>query len=238
MKVHKVLKSKADSITRIDNISYLLPPLPPSIYSRPNASPRIPPPAQSLPPASLHSSSSIPIPTQSVAPLIRCTSTSNTTSQPLPLSISDAELAARGILVRRCSAGLDLEALNAVFARVGFPRREASRLRVALEHTDALVWLEENGDGGEGVPVAFARATGDGVFNAVVWDVVVDPALQGTGLGKAVMERLLGDLRDRGIVNIALYAEPKVVGFYRMLGFAADPDGIKGMVYSRRKSKR
>ncbi|XP_020698291.1 serotonin N-acetyltransferase 2, chloroplastic [Dendrobium catenatum] len=182
--------------------------------------------------------SCIPIPTQSAAPLIRCTSTSNTTSQPLPLSISDAELAARGIRVRRCSAGLDLEALNAVFARVGFPRREASRLRVALEHTDALVWLEENGDGGEGVPVAFARATGDGVFNAVVWDVVVDPALQGTGLGKAVMERLLGDLRDRGIVNIALYAEPKVVGFYRMLGFAADPDGIKGMVYSRRKNRR
>ncbi|XP_020591953.1 serotonin N-acetyltransferase 2, chloroplastic [Phalaenopsis equestris] len=178
------------------------------------------------------------IPNQSPAPPIRCTSNDNTTERTLPLSISDADLAARGIRVRRSSAGLDLEALNAVFARVGFPRREASRIRVALEHTDALVWLEEDGEGGEGVPVAFARATGDGAFNAVVWDVVVEPALQGTGLGKAVMERLLGDLRDRGIGNIALYAEPEVVGFYRMLGFAVDPAGIKGMVYSRRKNKR
>ncbi|KAK8915934.1 Acetyltransferase NSI [Platanthera zijinensis] len=173
-----------------------------------------------------------------VAPL-RCTLKDNTAPS-IPLSISDDELAARGLRIRRSAAGLDLEALNVVFARVGFPRREEAKIRLALEHTDALVWLEKEGvdGGGGGVPVAFARATGDGVFNAVVWDVVVEPEVQGTGLGRAVMERLVCDLRRRGIVNIALYAEPTVVGFYRPLGFAADPDGIKAMVYSRRKKKR
>ncbi|PKA57531.1 putative N-acetyltransferase ycf52 [Apostasia shenzhenica] len=179
-----------------------------------------------------------------------CAATKAGRSSPSPapaLSVSDEELAARGLRVRRSPGGLDLEALNSVFARVGFPRRDEARIRLALEHTDAVVWVEEvksadgtaNGnDGVCGAPVAFARATGDGVFNAVVWDVVVEPELQGTGLGRAVMERLVADLRRHGITNIALYAEPQVVGFYLPLGFTADPDGVKGMVYSRRKKKR
>ena len=145
-------------------------------------------------------------------------------------SIPDEDLSRRGLTVRRTPAELDLEALNLVFSRVGFPRRDPARLRLALEHTQALVWLAD----GASRPVAFARATGDGVFNAVVWDVVVEPDWQGLGLGKAVMERLVEDLRNDGVCNIALYAEPKVVGFYRPLGFAADPDGIRGMVYARK----
>lgn len=79
--------------------------------------------------------------------------------------------------------------------------------------------------------MAFARATGDGVFNAIIWDVVVDPSFQGIGLGKAVMERLVEELLEKGICNISLYSEPRVLGFYRPLGFVADPDGIRGMVY-------
>ncbi|WOK92962.1 hypothetical protein Cni_G01654 [Canna indica] len=155
-------------------------------------------------------------------------------------TLSDGELESRGFRVRRSPEGLDVGALNDVFARVGFPRRDPDRIRRALEHAGgAVVWVED-GKGGseEGKPVAFARATGDGVFNAVVWDVVVEPSLQGIGLGKAVMERLVADLRAKGVSNIALYAEPRVVGFYRPLGFAADPDGIKGMVYSRRNQQQ
>ncbi|KAG0493993.1 hypothetical protein HPP92_004987 [Vanilla planifolia] len=155
----------------------------------------------------------------------------------LPFSVSDDELEARGLRVRRSAAGLDPEALNSVFARVGFPRREASRIRAALDHTDAVVWIEEEAGRGKGGASGIRARDGDGVFNAVVWDVVVEPEVQGTGLGRAVMERLVADLRARGIRNIALYAEPRVVGFYRPLGFAADPDGIKGMVYSRRTKK-
>lgn len=85
--------------------------------------------------------------------------------------------------------------------------------------------------------MAFARATGDGVFNAIIWDVVVDPSFQGLGLGKAVIERMIEDLQRKGISNIALYSEPRVLGFYRPLGFVADPDGIRGMVYSRKKKR-
>lgn len=155
------------------------------------------------------------------------------------LSVSDGELETRGFLVRRTATGLDVEALNEVFARVGFPRRDPARIRRALEQAGgAVVWVEETRSKAEGRPVAFARATGDGVFNAVVWDVVVEPSFQGMGLGRAVMERLVAELRGMGVSNIALYAEPRVVGFYRPLGFAADPDGIRGMVYSRKNQRK
>ncbi|CAL5009234.1 unnamed protein product [Urochloa decumbens] len=126
----------------------------------------------------------------------------------MSLTVSDAELGSRGFSVRRTAEGIDVAALNEVFARVGFPRRQEERLRRALQHS-RVVWLEAAGDRR---PVAFARAAGDGVFNAVVWDV---------------------DLRRDGVANIVLYAEPRVVGFYKLLDFAMDPDGIRGMAYYR-----
>ncbi|KAJ0094215.1 hypothetical protein Patl1_16596 [Pistacia atlantica] len=146
-------------------------------------------------------------------------------------SISDQELESRGFILRRTISDLNLDHLNSVFVAVGFPRRDPEKIRLALEHTNSLLWIEYKRTQ---KPVAFARATGDDVFNAIVWDVVVDPSFQGIGLGKAVMERLIEELLAKGIYNIALYSEPRVLGFYRPLGFVADPDGIRGMVYSRK----
>ncbi|KAG2706838.1 hypothetical protein I3843_05G109200 [Carya illinoinensis] len=153
----------------------------------------------------------------------------STTPIPTNYSISDQALESRGFVLRRTIDDLNLDHLNTVFVAVGFPKRDPQKIRLALENTDSLLWVEYKKTQR---PVAFARATGDGVFNAIIWDVVVDPSFQGIGLGKAVMERLLEDLLSRGICNIALYSEPRVLGFYRPLGFVSDPDGIRGMVYS------
>ncbi|KAJ7943263.1 putative N-acetyltransferase [Quillaja saponaria] len=133
-------------------------------------------------------------------------------------SISDESLESRGFLLRRTIDHLNLDHLNSVFVSVGFPKRDPKKILVALENTDSLLWVEYKKTER---PVAFARATGDGVFNAIIWDVVVDPSFQGIGLGKAVMERLIEELLGKGICNIALYSEPRVLGFYRPLGFVA-----------------
>lgn len=153
----------------------------------------------------------------------------------LAYTVSDGALESQGFTLHRTTDGLNLDHLNSVFVAVGFPRRDPDKIRVALEHTDSLVWVQYNKTQR---PVAFARATGDGVFNAIIWDVVVDPTFQGIGLGKAVMERMIEELLQKGITNIALYSEPRVLGFYRPLGFVTDPDGIRGMVYSRKQNKK
>ncbi|KAM0983706.1 hypothetical protein ACFX2C_011220 [Malus domestica] len=180
-----------------------------------------------LPCLRLRSTGAAPTPPQSLTLSRR----SLTTNQ---YSISDQDLDTRGFNLHRTIAELNLDHLNKVFVAVGFPKRDPDKIRTALEHTDSLLWMEYRKTKR---PVAFARATGDGVFNAIIWDVVVDPSFQGLGLGKAVMERLIEELVGKGICNIALYSEPRVLGFYRPLGFVADPDGIRGMVYSR-KPKR
>lgn len=146
-------------------------------------------------------------------------------------SISDEILLSRGFQLHCTLQGIDLDQLNSLFVKVGFPRRHKEKLERALQHTSSLRWLEEVKSHNL---VAFARATGDDVFNAIIWDVVVDPSYQGLGLGKAVMERLMVDLLRKGITNISLYAEPNVVGFYKPLGYIADPQGIRAMAYSRR----
>ncbi|GLT37617.1 hypothetical protein SLA2020_119230, partial [Shorea laevis] len=121
--------------------------------------------------------------------------------------------------------------LNSIFVAVGFPRQDPEKIKLVLEHIHSLLWVEYNKTQ---KPVAFARATGDGVFNAIIWDVVVDSSFQGIGLEKVVMERLIEELLQKGICNIALYSEPRVIGFYSPLKFMVDPDGIRGMVYSRK----
>ncbi|GLT63450.1 hypothetical protein SLA2020_360150 [Shorea laevis] len=129
-------------------------------------------------------------------------------------SISDRDLESRGFLLRRTISGLNFDHLNSIFVAVGFPKRDPEKIKLALEHTDSLLWVEYSKTQ---KPVAFARATGDGVFNAIIWDVVVDPSFQGIGLGKAVMERLIEELLQKGICNIALYSEPRVLGFYCLI---------------------
>lgn len=75
--------------------------------------------------------------------------------------------------------------------------------------------------------IGLARATSDHAFNATIWDVLVDPAYQGQGLGKALIEHMVRSLLRRDITNITLFADNKVVEFYRQLGFESDPEGIK-----------
>ncbi len=81
--------------------------------------------------------------------------------------------------------------------------------------------------------IGLARATSDHVFNATIWDVLVDPAyqvstpdndskqvdqhsvlsarssiaLQGQGLGKALVEQMVRTLLQRDITNITLFAD-------------------------------
>jgi ribosomal protein S18 acetylase RimI-like enzyme len=79
--------------------------------------------------------------------------------------------------------------------------------------------------------IGLARATSDHAFNATIWDVLVDPEYQGQGLGKALVEHMVRTLLRKDITNITLFADAKVVEFYKQLGFESDPEGIKGMFW-------
>lgn len=70
-----------------------------------------------------------------------------------------------------------------------------------------------------GRAVGMGRAISDGVSDAYIQDLVMLPAYQKRGLGKALLSLLLRQCRDAGITWIALVAEPGSEPFYQSLGF-------------------
>ena len=66
--------------------------------------------------------------------------------------------------------------------------------------------------------VGFGRATSDGVFRAVLWDVVVAADHQGQGLGRRIVEALLQAPALQGVERTYLMTTNST-GFYEQLGF-------------------
>jgi len=125
---------------------------------------------------------------------------------------------------------LDLYELEELCDAVGWARRPIHKVKNALAHSFVVVamWKQR---GSYRRLIGFARATSDHTFNATIWDVVVHPEFQNQGLGKALMDRVIRDLRAQDISNVTLFADRGVVEFYRRLGFTPDPEGIKGMFW-------
>ncbi|NET48433.1 MAG: hypothetical protein F6K09_06825, partial [Merismopedia sp. SIO2A8] len=69
---------------------------------------------------------------------------------------------------------LALQELNRLFQAAGLPSRSSEKLGVAVKHSLFCVSAKTLKTK---KLVGFVRATGDGVFNATVWDLVVDPSL-------------------------------------------------------------
>lgn len=138
-------------------------------------------------------------------------------------------------IVFRKGGAVDLPTLEALCAKVGWPHRPMYKVRAALQNSFmvATLTLERGGPGTQPPArlIGLARATSDGVFNATLWDVLVDPAFQGQGLGKALVETVVRCLLRLDITNITLFADATTVGFYQGLGFEVDPRAIKGMFW-------
>ncbi|MFM8278047.1 MAG: GNAT family N-acetyltransferase, partial [Cyanobium sp.] len=66
--------------------------------------------------------------------------------------------------------------------------------------------------------VGFGRATSDGSYRAVLWDVVVAESYRSQGLGRRVVEELLHCAAVRSVERVYLMTTNSE-GFYRHLGF-------------------
>ncbi|MFY8149450.1 MAG: GNAT family N-acetyltransferase [Prochlorococcaceae cyanobacterium] len=108
-----------------------------------------------------------------------------------------------------------LAALRSLFDNHSFWARGRSpdQLRRMLDGSQAVVsaWRE-------GELIGFGRATSDGAFRAVLWDVVVAEDYQGRGLGRRIVEELLACPPVRRVERVYLMTTNSA-GFYRRLGF-------------------
>jgi GNAT superfamily N-acetyltransferase len=56
-----------------------------------------------------------------------------------------------------------------------------------------------------------------------VWDVAVHPLYQGVGLGRQLMDYVIANLREMGVEEVTLFADPGVVEFYSHQGWELEP---------------
>ena len=110
-----------------------------------------------------------------------------------------------------------------LFQVVGWGMRDPSEVRAAFARSTFKAFAF---DGAE--LIGFGRTVDDGQFYATVVDVVVAPAYQGKGIGRAIVE----DLQSRltGFLVVTLTATPEVQPFYQRLGWRKQ---TTAMIYPR-----
>ncbi|WP_192255562.1 GNAT family N-acetyltransferase [Mesorhizobium caraganae] len=74
--------------------------------------------------------------------------------------------------------------------------------------------------------VAFARTTTDGVYKAMIFDIIVKATWRGTGLGALLMETVLNDPALVDVKHRELYCLEDMVPFYEKWGFTAHLPGL------------
>ena len=91
-------------------------------------------------------------------------------------------------------------------------KRENEDIRKLLQNLTVFVTIRENSR-----LIGFGRAIFDGVYRALLDDIIVDSAYQKRGLGKLIVETLLEQLN--GIDSVFLNTSDDLVEFYKKFGF-------------------
>ena len=98
---------------------------------------------------------------------------------------------------------------NAFWAK----NRTLCDLKKCLANSDVIVSIWFNNE-----IVGFGRALSDGIFRAVLWDVVIDKNLQGRGLGTLIIKEILDANKMKNTKKIYLMTTNKKY-FYSQVDF-------------------
>ncbi|WRH66782.1 MAG: GNAT family N-acetyltransferase [Planktothrix sp. GU0601_MAG3] len=119
------------------------------------------------------------------------------------------------ILFDDCRSKVDLNQLQNLFKIAAFWAKDRSPedLKIAIENSEPVVtvWDYEQ-------MIGFARATSDGIYRASIWDVVIHPNYQGSGLGRKLVQTVLSHPKMCRVERIYLMTTHQQK-FYERIGF-------------------
>lgn len=78
--------------------------------------------------------------------------------------------------------------------------------------------------------IGFGRIVSDGVYQAMICDVIVLPDYQGKGIGTKIMEIILKKCRNHKIRMVVLMSAKGKAEFYRRFGFKERDLDAPGMI--------
>ncbi len=131
---------------------------------------------------------------------------------------------------------ISIEKYNGLRESVDFITIIEKRAQCALEHSLYKVIATY-----EGEPIGMARVVGDGGYVYFICDVIVNPNYQSMGIGRKLIENVLGWLEnqvDSGeTIMVNLMSAMNKEAFYERLGFNRRPFGNHGCGMSKWISK-
>ena len=107
----------------------------------------------------------------------------------------------------------EVQELQALFSQTTWAsKRENSDVEKLLKYMTVYVSIRENDQ-----LIGFGRALSDGVYRALIEDIVVDEAYRKKGLGRVIVEQLIIQLNE--IDEVYLNTGPHLEEFYNKFGF-------------------
>lgn len=77
--------------------------------------------------------------------------------------------------------------------------------------------------------IAFTRVLTDGIFKALVFDVIVDAQYRSQHLGSSLIAAVKNHPRVQRVKHIELYCLPELHSYYQQFGFVTDCGGMQLM---------
>ena len=121
-------------------------------------------------------------------------------------------MAMTDITIKLGTGHIDWPAVCELIRRAPLGTRDPEKLKMASENSYAVCTAYSGRD-----LIGFGRALSDGSYQSAIYDVVVLPAFQGRGVGRGIMDALIGALPQGAL--ILMHVVPGKQAFYRKFGF-------------------
>lgn len=77
--------------------------------------------------------------------------------------------------------------------------------------------------------IGFTRVLTDGIFKALMFDVIVSEGSRGYKIGTRLVEHVKGHAKVSRVKHIELYCLPELQSYYQQFGFVTDVGGMELM---------
>lgn len=102
--------------------------------------------------------------------------------------------------------------MKEIYHSVGWKKHDEEKIQKVFQSSNVVAIAYD-----ENKIIGFGRALSDGVFNAAIYDVVVDEHYQNKGIGRQIIENLLAQLKNVSCVHLVSTSGNEE--FYRKTGF-------------------
>lgn len=113
---------------------------------------------------------------------------------------------------------VDWNRVSGLLAHYGLSNLDADTQKKVFENSYAVVFIFDDDK-----LVGFGRAISDGICQAAIYNIALDEAYHGKGLGKDIVNKLVSRVSH---CNIILYTHPDTVSLYEHLGFRRMKTGM------------